>query len=796
VLHGIPGIGKTQHAVQFAHKSFEYYTYVLWVSADTSATFYGSMGSLINSLPLKFFHSNSSLLGNFASVTHWLSHNEGWLLIVDNADSKESVIAVERGLPVRHGGTVIITSQNTNWTEAFQQQIIEKWDEAQAVAFLKSRLYNVPSTEQELIDLASSLYGHPLALEQAAAFIVCTRLSPHAYMRRFQVERNRLLYFKGQGMTGYRASVATTWNISIGRLTFLSRYILRIAACYSPDPIPRQILGYILARNEQYLGHGFLDIILLRRVLAAPGSIDSSLSELFGYSLISLSEDSFSVHPLLQMVLRDTVHLSFIRYFSLFLGPYFGVNFPHTREEAEAALWPSRAMMLISADGVLPTSYHSNLKDRFQLEKYIPHIEAVLRFLPDTHFCGSIPRTRLENILNCQHIETKAYDKGLAEIIAVLDSAGNFSNFLKVESAWFEEKFKDLCEQALQSGEADNSLLIQVRTFVHTDSDSKMYWAYHFVGEIAKVYLRTGDLPTARRLYEFCIQHATEHPLATYKDIGCALLNEANNLWNEIEDIEILRLLERGLGVFEGNADFSNSYILSASQIYASLAETSEQKDCAERWLRESLSFAWKLMNAGVTSGIFITARLASLLTDKGEIDEALNLCEKTLLLAIRSHRAKLFDFARVKTSLFAEVNLLWLIRGNLLKQRGDHLAAARSYSRCLALERRHHEPSVWREIDLLESTGLMFLRAGYEPAAVTRLLEAKTLLEKRWDNDRRKAEPHALIVGVFLGHTSSEGEGKMLLRQFVASASKHLDPEDPELELAKEMLTGNYCIK
>lgn len=792
VLHGMGGVGKTQHAVQYAHEHRGHYTHVLWASADSEHVLVDSLDALTLlpelALPIDLYASS---LEKVRTLCRWLSGTDNWLLIIDNADSVDSARAIERLLPSVHRGCVIVTARIAEWTSAFHTQHVKEWDESQSVAFLTRRLAKLRPKEDDLVSLARAMAGLPLALEYAAAYLLEKRVSVRKYLVRLESERNTLLARKYPGMTNYPASVATTWHVSIHRLSFLSRYILRIAACFASDPIPRRIFDYLLASTTPYVAHELIELALIRRALAPSHTTDDALSELACYSLISLSEDNLRVHPLLQAVLRDSVRLRSWQYYLLFLEhSLLGMNVPRSREAARVALWPSRAANLLCISGVLPERYYDNLDHYLQMKDYAPHIEAVLRNLPEESFVGYISLNRLKSMLHWYREQVEEYTQGISAIRSTLTLGDDAAAELKEETAWFFEHFEELCEHALRSGEASSiSLLDEAASVARLGAEHQMYWAHRFIREIARVHAKAGDVSTARRLYHFCFHHATVHPRASHRERGCSRFDEAIFLWEHIPLEERLCLLEESIGIFEENDDFQHADVLNAVELYTCFAKTADQREAAERWLHKALPFAWELLDVGFVYAIPLTRQIVPLLVNAGKPDEALSFSEETLRRATRPRRLLYVQHARVKKQLAVEIGPLWELRGDLLREKACYLAAARSYARCLRLERRHARPSLWRQMDLLKITGRMFLSAGYVAAAQVRLLEAGSLLEEGWDEDPSNAEIHASIIGLLLGHADKPDEGEALLRRAIASGSKRLTPEDPVLAFARGAL-------
>src|SRR5262245_23836346 len=99
-LNGLGGIGKTQTALEYAYRHRQDYQIVLWGNAyarETLVSDFASMAGLLN-LSEKEVQDQSEAANG---VKRWLEDNEGWLLILDNADdlmmAREFIPSGERG---------------------------------------------------------------------------------------------------------------------------------------------------------------------------------------------------------------------------------------------------------------------------------------------------------------------------------------------------------------------------------------------------------------------------------------------------------------------------------------------------------------------------------------------------------------------------------------------------------------------------------------------------------------------------------------------------------------------------
>jgi len=147
--------------------------------------------------------------------------------------------------------------------------------------------------------LALELGNLPLALEQAAAFIIEMRWSFDRYRQQLRDGRRELLGEHREGGTRYAASVAETWSISLDQLTPLARALLRIAAWwFATDAIPRGVF----AADREVLSEALGD-----QATVSDLAIDKALGELNRFSLIRLANETVSVHRLLQAVVQDSL---------------------------------------------------------------------------------------------------------------------------------------------------------------------------------------------------------------------------------------------------------------------------------------------------------------------------------------------------------------------------------------------------------------------------------------------------------------------------------------------------------
>jgi Cdc6-like AAA superfamily ATPase len=299
-VHGLGGVGKTQLAIEYAWKHFRDYDAVLWVRADSPDSLDEGLAALAPLLALPEAGEREQII-QIKAVLRWLHGHERWLLIADNADTDAAAIAVRDRLPPNLPGAVLITSRLSRWPVNMSDLRLDFFSSEDASHFLLDRVAKESHDAGDKAAaqlLADELGNLPLALEQAAAFIIELRWSFDQYRRYFGEARLELLNYQVEGGTRYPVSVAKTWSMTLERLSPLARTLLRIAAWLASDEIPRGIFRADHRVFSEALGEnvGLSDL-----------AVDKALGELDRLSLIRIRGETVSVHRLLQAVEQDSL---------------------------------------------------------------------------------------------------------------------------------------------------------------------------------------------------------------------------------------------------------------------------------------------------------------------------------------------------------------------------------------------------------------------------------------------------------------------------------------------------------
>jgi TIR domain/NB-ARC domain len=240
-LTGLGGMGKTQLAVEHVYRQRADYDLVWWVRSEQPTSLLSDYAALARQLPLAAdlrLAEDASQEVVAAAVRGWLERHRRWLLVLDNAAEPAAVAGL---LPRSGAGHVLLTSQaEVGWEPLAAALPVEVLAPTDAASFLLVRTRQQSSAAAAATTLAGSLGGLPLALEQAAAYVVTAgTVSLADYARLFGTRALELLQ-RGQPL-GYQHTVATTWSLALQQLQHTAPAavgLLTLAAFLASDDIP------------------------------------------------------------------------------------------------------------------------------------------------------------------------------------------------------------------------------------------------------------------------------------------------------------------------------------------------------------------------------------------------------------------------------------------------------------------------------------------------------------------------------------------------------------------------------
>jgi tetratricopeptide (TPR) repeat protein len=290
-LYGLGGIGKTRAAVEYAWAHADDYTALLFVVAETPEALRRNLAALAGTLVPQLDTTDDA--ARLAAVLDWLKVNPGWFLILDNVDGKPALAEVEHLLSGLAGGHVIVTSRLADFSGNFQPLELDVLMVEDATEFLLARTAGrrraAPDDEAKAREVANELGRLALALEQAAAFIAQRRTFTQ-YLEQWRSNRDEVLKWFDETVTGYKHPVAVTWQTSVAQLSDGGRRLLERLAWLAPERVPETLLDVPIPDAEAE-------------------NLREAYDDLAAYSLVTRDAEGpfFLVHRLVQDVTRRSL---------------------------------------------------------------------------------------------------------------------------------------------------------------------------------------------------------------------------------------------------------------------------------------------------------------------------------------------------------------------------------------------------------------------------------------------------------------------------------------------------------
>jgi hypothetical protein len=287
VLHGWGGIGKTQIAVEYAHRFRNAYDVVWYVTCDPAVYINASLVDLARELGLTVGPSDNIAEINL-TVLRALTSGEPyrrWLLIFDNAGAVEQIEPFLQ----RSMGDVLITSRSAAWPDQFGSVGVDVFSRAESVALLQSRVGSLSAPDADKV--AEALGDLPIAVATAAAYLRDTGFEVAHYLR--SIEES------GPGAL-LSPAVEQTWDLLLERLETRSRAAIRLLQlCSVMAPAIALPLIYSDEMADMLKPH---DQAVADRYMR--GSLVQALNQL-ALIKVDLSASRLTVHRLLQHVVRQ-----------------------------------------------------------------------------------------------------------------------------------------------------------------------------------------------------------------------------------------------------------------------------------------------------------------------------------------------------------------------------------------------------------------------------------------------------------------------------------------------------------
>ncbi|MGV9365637.1 tetratricopeptide repeat protein, partial [Amycolatopsis sp. NPDC003731] len=309
ILSGLAGVGKTQVAVAAVERAWRSgeIDLLAWINAGSRDAIVSAYSALVAELT-GIADAEPELAPQ--RLRTWLSDTSArWMLVFDGLKSPSDL----HGLwpPAVRSGRVLVTTRRPDIApRGRRRRLVEvkPFSPAEAHAYLHAALADEPALLDGVDELAHDLGYLPLALAQAAAYLLDRHISCAEYRLRFADQRirlSRLFPEPAELPDGHQATVAATWSLSMDRADRLppigvARPLLQTVSLLDSGGVPLELfstgaVGEFLAERTG------------RAVRA--GEPREGLDVLRRLGLVHLDQRALVpvvlVHPLVQRAARD-----------------------------------------------------------------------------------------------------------------------------------------------------------------------------------------------------------------------------------------------------------------------------------------------------------------------------------------------------------------------------------------------------------------------------------------------------------------------------------------------------------
>jgi hypothetical protein len=295
---GPGGVGKTQVAIEFAHRRLGDGDLVWWVPAENLSSMHASLVELSRELDLP---PRSDRLRTARAV---LEHLEGgmkgrrWSLIYDNATSVDQTL---QWIP-RFGGIVMVTSRQSGWPG--ETVSLVGFERPESIAFIRAYVEDVDPADADR--LAGRLDDSPLALRHVVGMQRVTGIPIPMYLALFDRHLGELLA-QGAGRPDRNTAVISAQvafralNERTGEAASSAAQLLALFGYLGSGPFP-----------VEFLQSGGTSRVSspLRHALEQPTAMRAALAELDRFGLAVIHEgphEAIEVHRLVQAWARDSL---------------------------------------------------------------------------------------------------------------------------------------------------------------------------------------------------------------------------------------------------------------------------------------------------------------------------------------------------------------------------------------------------------------------------------------------------------------------------------------------------------
>jgi tetratricopeptide (TPR) repeat protein len=290
VIQGLCGTGKTQLAVEYAHRYRREYDLVWWISCadqDSAQLAMTDLAARLGSADVPA-EEGEARYANLFDRLRGGEPRERWLLVFDSASEPDLVRPLIP--PTRDSGHVLVTSRNSRWEATADMHELDAFTREESIEFLRRRLRRFNAADAHR--LADAVGDLPLVLEHAIEL----QIAIADYVARLADDPLALL---DSQPSDYPATIAGEWQAAITRLRDQAPdafALLRCLSYFGSEPIPREAL-----ERGSYLSNVSLHALLRDSIRC-----NRAIMMLRRAGLLRVHADSrtLEVHPVTRWIVR------------------------------------------------------------------------------------------------------------------------------------------------------------------------------------------------------------------------------------------------------------------------------------------------------------------------------------------------------------------------------------------------------------------------------------------------------------------------------------------------------------
>lgn len=782
-LSGLAGIGKTQIALEYAYRYRDTYQAVFWLKGYTPGAFLADLLSLATLLNLPEQKETDQQIV-LAAIRRALAHLSNWLIVLDDLDSFD---LLESLLPTRGQGHLLITTRRQASGTTAILHGVEKFspDEGRLFLLRRAKVLLPNATLADLPDAsraeAGAIYqrvdGHPLALDQAGAYIEETHISLTRYAGLYDKHAMALLKERRKFATGHPASISTTLAMCISQARQenpASLELLAACAFLHPETIP---LDFFTA-SASYLGP------VLQALISDELAFNRALETLLDLSLLQRHSqaETLSLSRLVQTVMRGEMDAATQRLWAERTIKALSHIFP----EAEIGVWHQCQTYLphalLAANHIkqqaltLPEAarlLYLTARYLWEIASYtdaLPLAEQALLLAEQAHSHEQAQIAHIHQCLGAIHESLGHYATAQQhyEQALTLGEAAWGSEDAETAQIWHElgEHFQTIEQFALAEEYYRRALAIRQKLFglEHPDTASSL-------NNIAGICDEQGRPEQAEPLYIQALELRERLRGSQHPDTAESLSNLARFYRIRGKYREAQPLYERALQVYEQALGAEHPRVATCCNNFAVFCIALGQYNQAEQLLKRALEIRIQCFGARHPGVIGSQNHLARVYGKQGRYAEARALFEHILLLSEEQLGQQHSTTLAIRTNM-----------GELVLAQGHYAEAEALLSAVLALMTALQEPGSSESARLFHLLGQIRMAQGTYEQAESDLATALDLRQ----NFSGKTHPETALVLKSLGDLASargnDVQAAERYQEALASAYPPLDAAHPDV--------------